>query len=171
MAEDAPIEIVKVIVQGQEIVLDPKNMKYNENSLGEYMNKEYGWVDFLGKQLEYAQKEVLFADIEFDRIYSIRYMEAKDDGQSEGYAKAFANASDDVVNARKYHVERKEAVGHLKAHLKAFDKNHDNAQNRGHSLRAEMKLLNRDIYESTSSSLDDSTYVAEDFAEDFFKKH
>jgi hypothetical protein len=58
MAEDAPIEIVKVIVQEREIVLDPKNMKYNENSIGEYMNKEYGWVDYLGKQLEYAQKEI-----------------------------------------------------------------------------------------------------------------
>lgn len=157
MAEDAPIEIVKVIVQGREIVLDPKNMKYNENSIGEYMNKEYGWVDYLGKQLEYAQKEVLFADIDYDRVYGIRYMEAKDQGQSEGYSKAFTNSCQDVVDARKYLAERKEVVGHLKAHLKAFDKNHENAQNRGHSIRAEMKMLNRDIYEDNSSSPLDST--------------
>ncbi len=70
MATEAPVEIIKVIVQGREIVLDPVNMKYNENSLGEYMGKEYGWVDYLGKQLEYAQKETLHADIEADSIYS-----------------------------------------------------------------------------------------------------
>jgi len=148
MAQDAPIEIVKVTVQGREIVLDPKNMRYNENSLGDYMGKEYGWVDYLGKQLEYAQKEVLLADIEIDRLYGIRYMEAKDKGESEGYSKAYANSRDDVVDARKYLAERKEVVGHIKAHLKAFDKNHENAQNRGHTLRKELDKLNRDIYTS-----------------------
>jgi len=148
MAQVAPIEIVKVTVQGREIVLDPKNMKYNENSLGDYMSQEYGWVDYLGKQLEYAQKEVLLADIEADRLLGLRYMEAKDKGQSEGYSKAFANSSDDVVAARKYLAERKEVVGHIKAHLKAFDKNHENAQNRGHTLRKELDKLNRDIYVS-----------------------
>lgn len=148
MAEDAPIEVVKVVVQGREIVLHPKNMKYNENSLGDYMSKEYGWVDYLGKQLEYAQKEVLLADIEFDRLYSLRYIEAKDKGESEGYSKAFANSRDDVVDARKHLAERKEVVGHIKAHLKAFDKNHENAQNRGHTLRKELDKLNREIYVS-----------------------
>jgi len=148
MAQEAPIELVKVIVQGREIVLDPKNMKYNENSLGDYMNKEYGWVDYLGKQLEYAQKEVLFADIEIDRLIGLRFMEAKDKGQSDNYSKSFANSSDDVVAARKHLAERKEVVGHIKAHLKAFDKNHDNAQNRGHTLRKELDKLNRDIYVS-----------------------
>lgn len=148
MSQEAPIEIVKVTVQGREIVLDPKNMKYNENSLGDYMSKEYGWVDYLGKQLEYAQKEVLLAEIEIDRLVGLRYMEAKDTGQSEGYSKAFANSSDDVVAARRHFAERKEVVGHIKAHLKAFDKNHDNAQNRGHTLRKELDKLNRDIYVS-----------------------
>jgi len=158
MSQDAPVEIVKVIVQGREIELNPKNMKYNENTLGEYMGKEYGWVDYLGKQLEYAQKEVLFADIEVDRLFSLRYIEAKEKGESEGYSKAFALSRDDVVAAKKYLAERKEAVGHIKAHLKAFDKNHENAQNRGHTLRKELDKLNRDIYVSP----DDATCTFED---------
>ena len=158
MAEEAPIEVVKVNVAGRDIILDPANMKYNENSLSDYMNREYGWVDYLGKQLEFAQKEALFADIEFDRVYSVRYMEAKDKGESEGYSKAFANASEDVVAARKHLAERKEVVGHIKAHLKAFDKNHENVQNRGHSLRAEMKMLNREFQETCE-------------ADDFLKKN
>lgn len=146
MANEAPIEKVKIKVAGTEIVLDPDNMKYNENNLADYMNKEYGWIDYLGKQLEYAQKELLISEIDADTIYNKKFIESKDSGQTDNYAKAFAGSHDDVVVAKKKVIECKEAVGHLKAHLKAWDKNHDNVQNRGHSLRAEMKVLNRDVY-------------------------
>jgi hypothetical protein len=44
-------------------------------------------------------------------------------------------------------IEKKSAVGFLKMYLKAWDKNHDNAQNRGHTLRKELDKLNKDIYE------------------------
>ena len=83
MAEDAPIQKVTVFVLGQKIVLDPMNMKYNENSLGDYMNKEFGWIDYLGKQLEFAQKEVLLAEIDQEAIYSAKFMESKDMGNSD----------------------------------------------------------------------------------------
>lgn len=150
MANEAPIEKVKIKVAGVEIVLDPDNMKYNENNLADYMNKEYGWVDYLGKQLEYAQKELLLAEVDSDTVYNKKFIEAKDAGQTDNYAKAFAGAHDDVVEAKKKVIDCKEAVGHLRAHLKAWDKNHDNVQNRGHSLRAEMKVLNRDVYSNQS---------------------
>lgn len=114
MAEDAPIQKVTVKVAGREITLDPMNMKYNENSLGDYMGKEYGWVDYLGKQLEFAQKEVLLADIESDRIYSVKFMESKDRGESDNYAKAFANAHTEVVSARQHLAERKRLWAILK---------------------------------------------------------
>ena len=83
MANEAPSEKVKVVVRGREIVLDPDNMRYNENNLPEYMSKEYGWVDYLGKQLEYAQKEVLLAEIDAEAIYSAKFMESKDTGNSD----------------------------------------------------------------------------------------
>lgn len=143
---DVPKEIVKVLVLGREVILDPSKMKYNENSLGKYMSEEYAWVDYLGKQLEYAQKELLFTEIELEALYSRKFMESKDAGNSDNYAKAFALANDDYVAFRKKYAERKEVVGHIKAHLKAFDKNHENAQNRGHTLRKEMDKINRDIY-------------------------
>jgi hypothetical protein len=159
MANEAPFEKVVVVVQGREIVLDPDNMKYNENNLPEYMSKEYGWVDYLGKQLEYAQKELLLAEIDAEAIYSLKFIESKDIGGSDNYAKAYATANVDVVAAKRHVVDRKEVVGHLKAHLKAWDKNHDNCQNRGHTIRAEMKILNRDIYESPNQV---ETYVFDD---------
>ena len=136
MANDAPLEVVRVVVQGREVVLDPANMKYDENSLGEYMSKEYAWVDYLGKQLEYAQKETLY-------------------GNSDNYAKAFALADAEVVAAKKKVADCKEKVGHIKAHLYAFSKNHDNAQNRGHTIRQEMKVLSREHYEDVPTCVGD----------------
>jgi hypothetical protein len=158
---EAPIEKVNVVVNGIEICLDPMNMKYNENTLGEYMNKEYGWIDYIGKQIEYAQKEALIADIDYDAIYSLKFLESKDAGNSDNYAKAFASAHVDVVAAKKLVAEKKATVGHLRAHLKAWDKNHENAQNRSYNIRQEMKSLNREYYESP---VEDSTCCAEDFA-------
>lgn len=163
MAEQAPIQKVTVEVTDrktgvkQTIVLDPENMKYNENSLADFMNKEYGWIDYLGKQLEFAQTEVLYAEIELEAIESRKFMEAKDLGNSDNYAKAYTAANQEVIEAKKNVVAKKEIVGHLKAHLKAWDKNHANAQNRGHTIRKEMDKLNRDFYEDSASS----TYVYE----------
>ena len=162
MNSEAPILKVKVEVAGAQIILDPDNMKYNENNIGDYMNKEYGWIDYLGKQLEYAQKELMLAEIDVETEYSKKFLEAKDASNTDTYSKAFAFAHQDVVAAKKKVVDRKEAVGHLKAHLRAWDKNHDNVQNRGHSLRTEMKILNREIYESPQENFCD--------IEDYLKK-
>lgn len=162
MAISAPIEKVSVVVNGQTIVLDPENMKYNENTLGDYMNKEYGWIDYLGKQLEYATKEVLLANIEYKSQYSLRFMQSKDAGNSDNYAKAYANCHVDVIAAEKNLVDRKEVVGHLKAHLEAWRENHENANNRNHSVRAEMKILNREFYERPNE-IGENTCTVEDF--------
>lgn len=162
MTKEAPIEKVTIVVNGQTIVLDPENMKYNENTLGDYMNREYGWIDYLGKQLEFAQKEVLMAKIDAEAQYSLKFLESKDAGNSDNYAKAFANCSVVVVDAKKKVVECKETVGHLQAHLNAWHENHENAQNRGHTLRKEMGVLSRDIYEPIDA-VDANTCTAEDF--------
>jgi hypothetical protein len=149
---EPPIENLKVVVNNKEVSLDPKNMEFSDNTINEYMEKEYGWVDFFGKQLEYAQKERLLAEIDAEAIFSQKYIEAKDDGGTEQYAKAKANANPDVIAAKKKVVELNETVGQIKAHLKAWDRNHDNAQNRGYTLRKEMDKLNKDIYKMTETS-------------------
>lgn len=156
---NAPVEKVVVTVLNRQVVLDPENMKYNENSLGDYMGREYGWIDYFGKQLEYAQKEALLAEIDADAQYSLKYMECKDAGNTDNYAKAFATAHVDVVAAKKKVVDRKEAVGHLKAHLKAWSENHENVKSRSYTLNQEMNKLNRDIYQSDDSN---NTCSAED---------
>lgn len=160
--KEAPIEKITIVVNGKEIVLDPENLKYNENTLGDYMSREYGWVDYFGKQLEYAQKEATIADIDSDAIFSLKMIESKDLGNSDNYAKSYALSHPDVVAARKRLADCKENVGHLRAHLKAWDKSHENTQNVANTRRTEMKMLNRDIY-SSNDNPDDNTCCAEDF--------
>ncbi|NCA14166.1 MAG: hypothetical protein EBS89_08555 [Proteobacteria bacterium] len=102
---------------------------------------------------------MLLAEIDAEAVFGSKFMESKDAGNSDSYAKAYANCHVDVVAAKKFVVDRREVVGHLKAHLSAWNKNHENAQNRGHTIRAEMRVLNRDIYETDGVS----TSSAEDF--------
>lgn len=152
------LEKTEVIVAGRTVIIDPDRMKFNEATLSDYMDNEYGWIDYFGKQLEYATKELAIAEGRYEALYNKKFVESKDEGGSDNYAKAKAASNDDVVKAYEHKVERKLVVGLLKAHLRAWDKNHENAQNRGHTLRKEMDKLNRDIY-----SEDSNTCAFEDF--------
>lgn len=149
---EAPIEKLTVVVAGTPLLLDPDHMKFNENTLSDYMDHEYGWIDYLGKKLEFAAKEMALSEIRYESLYNEKFVETKDGGGSDNYAKAKASSDSDVVKAHEYYVERKYVVGAIKAHLRAWDKNHENAQNRGHTLRKELDKLNKDIYQDKPDS-------------------
>lgn len=146
------VEKTEVTVAGRVVIIDPDRMKFNEVTLSDYMADEYAWIDYFGKQLEYATKELAIAEGRYDALYNQKFVESKDnDSASDNYAKAKAASNEDVVKAYEHKVERKLVVGLLKAHLRAWDKNHENAQNRGHTLRKEMDKLNKDIYSEQES--------------------
>jgi len=144
---EIPSEKIKVIVNNKEIILDPDNMKFNEFTLSEYMDKEYAWIDYYGKQLEMANKELSLTELAYETKYNEIYILNKDQGGSDTYCKAKSQCNQECVELYGKVIERKSAVGFLKMYLKAWDKNHDNAQNRGHTLRKELDKLNKDIYE------------------------
>lgn len=143
---------ITVKVCGQDVILDPSRMKFNENTLSQYLQEEYSWFDYFGKQLELAEKELAECEMEFENLYSAKYIEAKDEGNPDGYCKSKAQIDPDVVAAHKRKIEKKATVGLLKSHIKAWDKNHANANNRGHTLRKEMEKLNSDIMTGGGSS-------------------
>jgi len=143
---EIPNESVTIKVNNKDIVLDPENMKFNEFTLSEYMDKEYAWIDYYGKQLELATKELSLAELAYETKYNELYITHKDLGGSDAYCKAKAQCDQLCVSLQERVIDRRAAVGFLKNHLRAWDKNHDNAQNRGHTLRKELDKLNRDIY-------------------------
>ena len=161
MKRPPPIEKQTVVVRGQTIHLDPDHMKFDDLSIPDYMEREYEWVDHLGKQLELANNELLLAEIDEEAIHAKVCTEAKDLGYSDGMSKMKASCHPDVIAARKLCAEHKLTVGFLKAHIKAWDKNHANVQNRNHTLRKELDKLGRDSYKP--DSVDDVLGTAEDF--------
>jgi len=136
-----PSSCVVVTVAGKEVRLDPEYMKFNESNINKFMENEYAWIDYFGKQLELAQKELALAELEHDVVYNKKYLEVKDSGNSDSYSKAKAQTDSDVVDAYKSVLTKRETVGLIKAYLRAWDRNHDNAQNRGHTLRKEFDKL------------------------------
>lgn len=153
MSTEAPKFKVDVEVAGSLISLDPDNMRFNENNLANYMNREYGWIDYLGKQLEFAQKELLIVEMQADAIFNKKFLEAKDNGKTDSYSKSYAGAHEEYLDAKKSIIDKKQVVGLLKAHLRAWDKNHENVQNRGHTLRKEMDALSREVYPTDKDNI------------------
>jgi hypothetical protein len=151
---EAPTEITEVEVRGKKITLDPKNMRFDENNIGEYMNKEHGWVDFFGKQLEHVKKDILDSEVEEEKYHAEAYISAKDSGNTDNYAKFSANKDQNFITQRKETNRLKEIAGLIEQHLKAWSKNHENVQNRSHTIRQEMKVLNGGTYYEDSDLKD-----------------
>lgn len=128
-----------------EVALDPENLRFDEQSLSSYIQKESGWYDNFGAYLALSERHLQNKESLHEKTYCERFIEAKEAGASDKLAEAKAKA-DDIVNELKNDIiEAKYVVNRLKNHLKSWDKNHDNAQSLGHTLRRQMDKLNSDI--------------------------
>ena len=89
-----------------------------------------------------------------------KYADFKSNGCTEGQSKAKALSDSEVVAIRRKIAEQDEVVGLITRHLRAWDKNHENAQSRGHFIRKEMDKLNKTIY---AADANESTGTYESF--------
>lgn len=132
-------------IDGKKVVLDVSLMSFNEHNLSEYIEKEAAWFDYFGAMLADAEFSLHHKQTKYDAIFSEKYAEAKDSGMTEKRAEAAALVNDDVIKAKTILVEAKHNVKQLQQHLLAWKISHENSQSRGHTLRKEMDILNRDI--------------------------
>lgn len=146
---------MKIKIGEKEVILDVNLMAFNEHNLSEYIEKEAAWFDYFGAMLADAEFYMHRMQVEYDKIYSQKYAEAKDNGATEKRAEAAAQVNDDVIKAKMDLIESKHNVKLLQQHLMAWKMSHDNAQSRGHTLRKEMDILNRDIRGQRDENLDD----------------
>lgn len=131
------------------VELDAENLRFDEQTLGVYIQREGGFYDNYGYYLALAERNLQNKEIFYERIYCERFVEAKENG-SDKLAEAKAKCDPDVVTAKESMVEARYIVNRLKNHLKSWDKNHDNAQSLGHMLRKQMDKLGTDtIYAPT----------------------
>lgn len=135
----------EIEVAGEKVVLDPANLRFNEDTLSDYIQVEGGFYDNFGAHLARAEKILQYREMELEQIFAESFALTKDTGGSDRLAEARAKANDDYTNKKKQIIEAKYLVARLKNHLKAWDKNHDNAQSLGHNLRKGMEKLQGEI--------------------------
>ena len=135
---------VKVRVAGRDVFIDPENLKFNEATLNQYMEKEGALYNFYGQVLADAQAQAQVAKLDHDVTFAEKFKEFKA-GASDKLAESAAKCDPDVVKAYKKVIAAQRIVELLKNHLRAWDKNHDNAQSLGHMIRKEMDKLGFDI--------------------------
>lgn len=136
----------KLKFDSYEVEINPENLRFDEQSLSTYIQKESGWYDNFGAYLALAERHLQNKEVSHEKLYCERFVEAKENGASDKLAEAKAKADNDVNDLKSEIIEAKYVVNRLKNHLKAWDKNHDNAQSLGHTLRRQMDKLKGDIY-------------------------
>lgn len=149
-------------VGDDSVHLDPANMLFNETNLTEYLQKEGGYYNNFGEYLARAEFVLQRRETDYDSLYGEKFKNYKDEGGSDKYAEARTESDTDVTEAKERVVEARFKVRLLQNHLRAWDKNHENAQSLGHYLRKEMDKLNSDIYGSTRTDRFNAGFSADD---------
>ncbi len=161
-------ETEKLEIGNFEVVIDPQNLKFSEETLTTYIQKESGFYDNFGAFLTLAEKNLQLKELNHERLYCERFTEAKDAGGSDKYAEAKAKADTDVVAVKEQAIEARYIVNRVKQHLKAWDKNHENAQSLGHYQRKAMDKLHGDIPYNFDRTIEQR--IERKAEEDFVKK-
>lgn len=135
-------------VNGEDVILDPVNLKFNEANLSQFLEFEGSWYDHFGRHLANAETELAAAKEVAEVAYLRAFDAYKAEGSSDKRAEAQARIEQGVIDARHLMMEADKRVKLLKQHLRAFDKVHENAISLGHNLRKEMDLTGTRIYSS-----------------------
>lgn len=133
----------KITVKGREIILDSDTLSFDESTLQKYIEKEGSWYSYYGEALADAEAEWKDAENKYEISFQKTFQNAKaQEGKtSDKCAEAIAKIDIAVMAAKEMELETRHKVRLLQQHLKSYDKNHDNAQSRGHFLRKEMDKL------------------------------
>lgn len=131
---------------GVDVEIDPLHLSFSESTLNDYIQKESGYYDNFGAYLALAEHNLQEKELQHEKLFADRFVEAKENGASDKLAEAKAKADNDVVACKELIIDARYVVNRLKQHLRAWDKNHDNAQSLGHMLRKTMDKLNADIF-------------------------
>jgi hypothetical protein len=142
-------ELITIKLGDKVVIIDPDKLCFNEATLSTYMEKEAGYYSYFGAMLALAEKLSSEDEQAYEVIYWSRFVAIKDEsGDSDKKVEGSTKSELAVQEAKKKCIESQYKVKLLQQHLRAWDKNHENSQSRGHFLRKEMDKLNRDIKSS-----------------------
>ena len=135
-----------VKVGTQIVTLDPKRLIFNEATVGRWLEEAGAWYAYFARQLADAEYIKDSCDAIYETKYSSLFSGHKENGCSDKLADANAKSDPEIEECKNRIARAKHTVKNLQQHLRAWDKAHDSAQNRGNTLRKEME---RQFFEST----------------------
>jgi hypothetical protein len=146
------MEKEKIELGDQSVIIDPELLSFNENTLSNYIETEGSYYDNFGGCLALAERLLQQAELRAEKVYGLRFADFKDNlGGSDKLTECRAKSDDEVVAAEELVIEAKYKVKRIQQHIRAWDKNHDNAQSMGHMLRKQIDKLQADIFKKQHS--------------------
>lgn len=143
----------KININGEEVDLNEANLKFDETTLSNYLQSEGSFYNHFGGKLAIAEFLQQKAELEVETLEGTKFRDYKEtDGGSDKLTDAKVASDPDVVIAKEKALQAKLVSKLVLQHLKAWDKNHENAQSLGHTLRKEMDKLNSEIFRTGLNS-------------------
>lgn len=141
-------------LDGNEIVLDPANLKFSDPTLNQFFELVSGYCDYYGQKLADANRAVAKAEALFERLYIQKFREFREgvngeSGKSEKTSELYAKSEPEVVKAKAGVHEATFVRDSVWNHLKALNAAREDAHNRGHFLRKELEKLNMEVRSAT----------------------
>lgn len=137
--------VEKLEFAGLTVEVNPENLRFDESTLNDYIQKEGSYYDYFGAFLSLAERNLQNKETMHEKVYNERFIEFKEDGAAVALAEAKAKIDPVVSSLKDDVIEAKYIVNRLKQHLRAWDKNHDNAQSMGHMVRKMVDKLQAEI--------------------------
>jgi hypothetical protein len=134
-----------VMVGTEEVDLDPARLNFNEANLSQYLMSEASWYNYFGQKLAELEWMLDCVELEYEAKWAALWIIQKEIGGTEKTVEARCDSDKELLALRLKAINFQKLVNKMKQHLKAWDKNHENAQSVGHTLRREMDKLNTDI--------------------------
>lgn len=152
MQKEAIENVRKIDLDDEIVVLDPNKLSFNDATLSTFMEELSIYYDYFSSKTTKAEELLANTELEIEQKHAEHFLKAKTDGLSDKTAEAYAKVQDEMKELCKRENRFKVAAKQLKEYVKALDKAHSMAQNRGYMLRKEMDKLNSDIYSSNRSA-------------------
>jgi hypothetical protein len=84
--------IEKLTFDVHEAIINSEFLRFDETTLSSYIQTEAGYIDNFGGSLALAEKNLQNKEMYHERIYSERFIEAKENGSTEKLAEAKSKA-------------------------------------------------------------------------------
>ena len=132
-------DLVKIKFADEEMTIDPKELSFNENNIGEAMERIGNLTSYYGQSFAKAEYWLELLEKRYDDKYMAAFAKFKNDGAgSDKLCDAMVKSLPEIIELGDEIVNAKFAKVQLQQYLKAVDRTHSSLISRSYTLRKEM---------------------------------